>query len=147
MKVDVQGLSYSQLIPGEIDEIVTLNLACNNEANLVHTYTLCFYSDKPFQNPPSGSKTDQAVLEFFESYHKDYKSIQQKFIGEETTKFSFSSNRKRSAVIINLDSQTLLCKGAAEYILAASNYVQNKDVRYCLFTYVFLNLLKFLGFS
>ena len=67
-------------------------------------------------------------------HKKDFEAIRAKYKNEGTKEFSFSSMRKRSGVVLNLDGDVLLAKGAPEYIVKSCEYIQNSDVREFLYS-------------
>lgn len=106
--VPVRGASFQSFVPQTLISYLSINFSCNNSSNL---------------EPPSGSKTNIALLELLRDKNIDYKALRNKYLTENTVMFDFSSTRKRSGVIVNMGGQVLLEKGAAELILASCSHM------------------------
>ncbi|CAD8078964.1 unnamed protein product [Paramecium primaurelia] len=75
---------------------------------------------------PKGSKTEIALLEFIERCSMNYEEQREKYPA--STKFPFSSQRKRMSMVLELDGgrRRLVCKGASEMVLAACSQYHSK---------------------
>lgn len=112
--MNAKNTSVQNLFPQKLGTFLAVNFACNNNSNL---------------EPPSGSKTNIALLELLKDKKIDFNDLRRKYINDDTVVFDFSSTRKRSGIIIDLEGRVLLEKGAAELILASCSHMHLSSVK------------------
>lgn len=103
----------SESFPEKHHDIMRQSLACNSSATLV---------------PYVGSKTEIALLEFLKNRSEDYEALRTQYVTPTSTKFPFSSQRKRMSIILdNVENglpnrKRMHIKGASEIVLESCTH-------------------------
>jgi len=103
----------AESFPEKHHDIMRQSLACNSSATLV---------------PYVGSKTEIALLEFLKNRSEDYEALRTQYVTPTSTKFPFSSQRKRMSIILdNVENglpnrKRMHIKGASEIVLESCTH-------------------------
>ena len=114
-------------LPGPVRALIVDDIALNSKAFLVEPGGGRAGEGVEFV----GNRTECALLMLARGWGQDYRTVRKAREHDVATIFNFSSERKMSSVLVRGDGAdlTLLCKGAAEMVLARCVSVLGRDGR------------------